>query len=139
MPRPSLRPGLAGEADLIVTDRLTVPNVSAAIRPFADMPPVFATAFMVAHVEATCIACLEGHLLPGKHTLGTHVDLSHVAATPVGMTVTARVRLAGVDGRALTFEVEVCDDAGEIGRGRHRRAIIDVDRFLRKVAAKAGA
>ena len=116
--KPTLAPGLSHGASLCVTDALTVPKVSDAIAPFADMPPVFATAFMVAHVEATCISCLRGHLDDGEHTIGTRVDLSHTAATPVGMDVTASVELTEVDGRTLTFHVEVRDEAGPIGKER---------------------
>ena len=135
----TLAPGLAHEATLCVTDALTVPHVSDAIAPFADMPPVFATAFMVAHVEATCIACLRGHLDAGEHSVGTHVDLSHTAATPVGLDVTAHVQLTEVEGRMLTFAVEVRDEAGPIGAGTHRRAVIDVERFMTKVQTRGAA
>ena len=133
----TLAAGLSHEASLRVTDALTVPKVSDAIAPFADMPPVFATAFMVAHVEATCIACLRGHLDEGEHTVGTHVNLSHTAATPVGMDVTASVELTCADGRMLTFRVEVRDEAGSIGQGTHQRAVIDVARFMVKVEQKS--
>jgi fluoroacetyl-CoA thioesterase len=136
LPKPTLVSGLTFEATIVVTDALTVPNVSDAIEPFADMPPVFATAFMVAHVEATCIACIQAHLGEGEHSVGTNVSLSHTAATPVGMQVTATVRLTEVEGRILTFSVEVRDDAGSIGSGEHKRVIIDVRRFLEKVEAK---
>ena len=114
-----------------------MPKVSDTIAPFADMPPVFATASMVAHIEATCIACVHGHLDDGEHTVGTHVDLSHSAATPMGMGVTASVWLTPVDGRTLTFCVEVHDEAGPIGAGTHRRAVIDIAPFMAKVDQKA--
>jgi fluoroacetyl-CoA thioesterase len=133
----TLARGLEHEATLTVTEDLTVPRVSPHLDDFADMPPVFATAFMVGLIEATCIACIREHLDPGEHSVGTHVDVSHVAATPVGLTVTARVRLTAVDRRALTFEVEASDDAGPIGSGTHRRAVIDVERFMGKVREKA--
>jgi fluoroacetyl-CoA thioesterase len=136
LPKSTLEPGLTHEATIAVTDALTVPKVSSAIEPFADMPSVFATAFMVAHVEATCIACIRAHLEDGEHSVGTHVDVSHTAATRVGMNVTAKVRLTAVKGRMLTFAVEVRDDAGSIGSGAHKRAIIDVRRFLENVEAK---
>ena len=134
--RPTLAPGLNAEATLRVTAALTVPNVSEALEPFADMPPVFATAFMVAHAEATCVVCLRGHLDAGEHTVGAHVDLSHMAATPVGMDVTASVELVAVEKRMLTFRVAVRDEAGPIGEGTHRRAVIDVARFTAKVEEK---
>ena len=135
--KPTLAPGLSHEASLRVTEALTVPKVPDAIAPFADMPPVFATAFMVAQVEATCIACLRGHLGEGEHTVETHVDLSHAAATPVGMEVTASVELTHMDGRVLTFRVELRDQAGPIGEGTHQRAVIGVARSMAEVEQEA--
>lgn len=132
----TLASGLEHEAMLTVTEDLTVPRVSPHLSDFAGMPPVFATAFMVGFIEAACIACIRKHLDAGEHSVGTHVDMSHVAATPVGLTVTARVQLMAVDRRALTFEIEASDDAGSIGSGTHRRAVIDVERFMGKVQEK---
>jgi fluoroacetyl-CoA thioesterase len=134
MSRPSLAAGLCYSAALTVTDDLTVPQVSSRLAAFADMPPVFATAFMVAFVEATCIACLHGHLDGNEHTVGTHVDLSHLAATPVGREVTAAVRLIAVDGRRLRFEAECRDETGVVGRGFHQRTIIDQAKFMERLA-----
>jgi fluoroacetyl-CoA thioesterase len=137
MPKPSLVPGLRHIASLTITEDLTVPRVSARLQPFADMPPVFATAFMVAFVEATCIACVRGHLDEGEHTVGTHVDISHTAVTAVGGTAAAAVELVEVSGRKLVFSVEVRDEAGQIGAGRHERAVIDIARFLDGVRRRA--
>jgi fluoroacetyl-CoA thioesterase len=78
--------GLRHTQSVKVDAGLTVPNVSTAFGAFHDMPPVFATAFMVGFVEATCIEALKRYLVEGQHTVGIHVDLSHSAATPVGMT-----------------------------------------------------
>ncbi|MNH36783.1 Fluoroacetyl-CoA thioesterase [compost metagenome] len=102
------------------------------------MPPVLATAMMIGFIEQTCIEGLRPFLLPGQRTVGTHVDVSHVAATPVGMKVTATVELVAVEGRALLFKVECHDEAGLIGAGSHRRAVIDLARFNERLAAKAG-
>ncbi len=135
--KPSLQSGLVHEEELTIIDELTVPNISSRFATFVDMPPVFATAFMIAHVEATCIACLRGHLDGGEHTVGTHVDLSHTVATPVGMDVTASAELTEVEGRMLTFRIKIRDEAGPIGSGTHRRAVIDVERFMARVAQKA--
>jgi fluoroacetyl-CoA thioesterase len=133
----SLAPGLCHSLTLTVTEALTVPRVSPEFPGFADMPLVFATAFMVGLVEAACIEALKGRLEPGQHTVGTRVDLSHSAATPVGMAVTAAVKLVVVDGRRLVFEVACTDAAGPIGEGTHERAVITVSRFLERVQAKA--
>lgn len=132
-----LVPGLVHEQSLRVTPELTVPHVNPALTHFADMPPVFATAFLVAFVEDTCIAALKPYLTEGQHSVGTHVDLSHTAATPPGMTVTARVELVAVEGRRLVFQVECHDGRESIGGGRHERSLIDLKRFDAKVAAKA--
>ena len=85
----NLKPGLVHSASLTVDGSLTVPQVSPKLAAFADMPPVFATAFLVAFIEATCIEAIRPHLESGQHSVGTHVDVSHSAATPVGMQVKA--------------------------------------------------
>jgi len=129
--------GLRHRLDLRVDERLTVPFVSAAFAGFADMPPVFATAFMVAFIEWTCVEALRSHLGLGEGTVGTHVDVSHIAPTPVGMMVTAEVELIAVDRRKLRFKVSCRDEAGLIGEGYHERAVIQRDRFMARVQAKA--
>ena len=131
--------GLRHSQRIAVTPGLTVPEVSPAFGDFRDMPPVFATAFMVGFVEATCIAALKPFLGAGQHPVGTRVDLSHSAATPVGMSVSAEIELVEVDGRRLRFKVTCRDDAEAIGEGYHERFIIDRDRFLKRVAAKTAA
>jgi fluoroacetyl-CoA thioesterase len=129
--------GLRHSASQVVTHRQTVPQLEPAWAAFVDMPEVFATAMMVGFIEQTCVEALAPYLSQGQHSVGTHVDVSHVAATPVGLTVTAEVELIEVSGRALAFRVRCTDDAGLIGEGTHRRAIIDVERFAACVAAKA--
>ena len=132
----TLVPGLTHQARIVVDDSLTVPAVSQHLAAFADMPPVFATAMMVGFIEATCIELMAPHLDEGEHSVGVHVDVGHTAATPVGMDVLAEVALTAVEGRILTFEVKAFDDAGPIGGGVHKRAVILKDRFMEKVAAK---
>jgi fluoroacetyl-CoA thioesterase len=129
--------GLRHSKTITVVPELTVPHVSPAFGSFGDMPPVFATAFMVGFVEVTCIEALKPHLAPGQRTVGTHVDISHSAATPVGMTVTAAVELVAVEGKRLCFTVECRDDVETIGSGQHERFIIDAAKFLGRVEAKA--
>ncbi len=124
---------------LRVDHTLTVPAVSQAFTGFSDMPPVFATAFMVGFIEWTCIEALRPFLEPHERTVGTHVDVSHSAATPVGMTVTAEVELIAVEGRTLRFKVSCRDEAGLIGEGFHDRAVIDAAKFMARVSAKAEA
>lgn len=133
----SLVAGLSHSLSLPVSIKLTVPAVSAAFTGFADMPPVFATAFMVGFVEWTCIEALAPHLAPGQATVGTLVDLTHIAAAPVGMTVSAKVDLVAIRGQRLRFKVECRDEREVIGSGFHERAIVDRGRFLERVARKA--
>jgi fluoroacetyl-CoA thioesterase len=124
---------------LRVDESLIVPAVSEHFTGFADMPPVFASAFMVGFIEWACIEAIRPHLEPGEHTVGTHVNVSHTAATPVGMNVTAFVELTAVEGRKLTFRVICRDEAGNIGEGTHERAIINPEKFMSRVNAKKAA
>ena len=133
----TLKPGLKMTASLPVSADLTVPRVNPALTGFADMPPVFATAFMIAFAEVTCIDCIADHLDDGEHTVGIHVDISHTAATPVGLTIEAIVELVEAKGRTLTFQVALSDNDGRIGEGVHKRAVIDRAKFMDKVSAKA--
>jgi fluoroacetyl-CoA thioesterase len=128
--------GLKYLKSVTVTPDLTVPQVSSHFPQFHDMPPVFATAFMVGFVEDTCVAALKPHLGPGQKTVGTLVNLSHSAATPIGMTVTCEVDLVEVEGRKLKFKVRCSDDQGSIGEGIHERFIIDLERFMAKLAER---
>ncbi|MBR0894956.1 thioesterase family protein [Bradyrhizobium tropiciagri] len=122
-----------------VDGRLTVPAVAAAFTGFADMPPVFATAFLVGFVEWACIEALKPHLESGQKTVGTHVDLSHSAATPVGMNVTAEVELISIEARKLRFKAICRDEVEIISEGFHERAIVDVGRFLGRLEKKGAA
>lgn len=133
----TLVPGLRHEARLAVTEAMTVPALPLALAALADMPPVFATGLMVAFMETACVECLAGHLDAGEHSVGVHIDVSHTAPTPVGMTVRAKVELTAIERRTLTFAVEAFDDAGPIGKGVHRRAVIDVARFMARVGQRA--
>jgi fluoroacetyl-CoA thioesterase len=125
--------GLKHKQSITVTPDLTVPSVSKHFPGFHDMPPVFATAFMVGFVEDTCVAALKPHLAPGQRSVGTQVNLSHTAATPIGSTAICEVELVEVEGRRLKFKVLCTDDKGPIGAGFHERALIDLERFLAKL------
>lgn len=131
-----LKAGLHHVQTLRVDDLLTVPAVSKSFTSFADMPPVFATAFLVGFIEWACIELLRPFLAPSERSVGTHVDISHVAATPVGMTVTAEVELLEVQGRILRFRVSCRDEFELIGAGFHERTVIDHARFLARVEKK---
>ncbi|WP_210239530.1 thioesterase family protein [Mesorhizobium sp. B2-8-9] len=133
-----LKPGLRHRQIVRVDDTLTVPAMTPAFAGFGDMPPVFATAFMVGFIEWACIEALRPFLGSHERTVGTHVDVSHVAATPVGMMVTADVELVAVEGRKLRFKVSCTDEGGLIGEGLHERAVIDHDKFMARVLTKSG-
>jgi predicted thioesterase len=99
--------------------------------------PVFASPSMIALMEGACVACVE-HLLPADHqSLGTHLDVHHIAATPEGLTVTAKARLTAVEGRKLTFAVEAHDGVETIGKGLHTRVVVDTPRFMERLKTKA--
>jgi fluoroacetyl-CoA thioesterase len=91
---------------------------------------------MVGFVEATCIEALRPYLLDGEHTVGTLIEMSHVAATPIGMHVRAEVELLAVEGRKLSFRVKCFDDRELIGEGSHERAIVRTASFLDRVETK---
>ena len=131
-----LQVGASHTVSVIVDRTLTVPAVSAAYPGFAEMPEVFATAYMVGFAECAAMGVLAPALEPGEGSVGVEVAFDHTAATPVGLTVTAVATVTAVEPRLVTFHVELSDDAGPIGRGTHKRAIIDRARFDARAAAK---
>jgi fluoroacetyl-CoA thioesterase len=135
--KPTLTPGLTHELRFTVPVSKTVPHLYPESPEFAAMPEVFATGFTVGLVEWACIRAIADHLDEGELSVGTHVDLSHSAATPPGMEVIARVRLEEVDGRALRFAAEAHDEREIICVGSHRRFVVDRGRFEAGVARKA--
>lgn len=94
---------------------------------------------MVALMEAACVDCVERLLPAGYLSLGTHLDVTHSAPTPVGLTVIATAELINVDGRKLVFRLEARDDHELIGKGSHTRMIVDSTRFNARLAAKVAA
>jgi fluoroacetyl-CoA thioesterase len=129
--------GLRHRESVTVDASLTVPRVSPSFPNFLDMPPVFATAYMVGFVEQACVEALKPYLAPSQRSVGTHIDMSHTAATPIGMTVTAEVELIAVEGRQLRFKVECRDDKDLIGSGRHDRFIVDLPKFMARLEEKS--
>jgi predicted thioesterase len=99
-----LKLGLRYSATLTVSESLSVPAQARIFDPGTDMPPVFATAQMIAFVEWTCVAALAPYLGSDQRTVGTRVDMTHTAATPIGMTVTAEVELVEVNDRTLALQ-----------------------------------
>lgn len=134
----TLAAGLTHQLRFTVPASKTVPALFPESEVFRQMPEVLATGFMVGLIEWACIETVTPYLdWPRQQTVGTHIDVSHSAATPPGLTVTVRTHLTAVDGRRLVFEVEADDGIDTITTGRHERMIIDRDRFLRRAAAKA--
>ena len=125
-----LEPGIKGRAELSVV----YANTAAAVGSGAL--EVFATPSMVALMEKAALESVQPLLEPGQGTVGTEISVSHLAATPVGMTVRAESFLEAVDGRMLTFRVRAWAGDELIGEGTHTRCIILNDRFMAKAAAK---
>ena len=133
----TLRPGLTRTFRYRVPESKTVPRIYPEAPDFQMMPGVLATGYLVALCEWAAIELIKPHLeWPREMTLGTHVDLSHTAATPPGMTVEVTATLARVDGRRLEFAIRAHDGVDTICEGRHERHVIDAGRFAQKVAAK---
>jgi len=138
--KPTLKPGIEYEFRFRVPESKTVPALYPESPEFREMPHVFATGFMVGFLEWACIKAVNPHLdWPEEQTVGTHVNVSHSAATPPGLEVTAKVKLTQVDGRRLVFEVEANDGVDVISKGTHERFVINRSRFSEKVKQKAQA
>ena len=127
-----LKPGLKGATEIIVGTRDTAPHIgSGKIR-------VLATPVLVSLMEEAALNAVERLLPEGHQTVGIRLDISHTAATPVGMRVIARAELIEVDGRRLTFRVSAEDEKELIGEGMHERIIVNVARFDKRTQDKAG-
>ena len=132
----SLAPGLEYVHRFTVPESKTVPHLYPESDIYRSMPRVFATGFMVGLFEWACVELLRPHLDDGEGSLGVHVDVSHLAATPPGFTVETLARLTGIDGRRLTFHVSAHDGTDLIGEGRHERMVVRWERFAAKVSEK---
>lgn len=133
----SLKAGIRYEHKFVVPSSKTVPALYPESEEFLAMPEVFATGFLVGFLEWACIKAINPHLdWPKEQTVGTHIDISHAAATPPGLEVTATVELLEVSGRRLVFAVEAHDGIELISRGRHERFVIDKEKFDAKVGKK---
>lgn len=134
----SLQPGIEHQFTFKITEKKTVPALYPESNEFQVMPDVFATGFMVGLIEWTCIQAVNPYLdWPAAQTVGTRINVSHLAATPPGLEVTAKVKLIEVDGRRLVFEVEAHDGIDLITRGQHERFVINAVKFNSKMKAKA--
>lgn len=125
-----IQKGIKGHIEQTVTDELCADRIGSGL------VKVFATPMMIALIERTCNESVTPLLDPGQGTVGTRIDVSHCAATPVGMRVWCDSELVEVDRRRLVFSVRAYDQCGLIGEGTHERFIIDSDRFQQKADAK---
>ena len=122
--------GLRGTAELVVAPEHTAPFVGSG------RIAVLATPVMINLIEAAALSAVE-HLLPeGHQSLGIHLDVSHMAATPVGLRVTASAEVVRVEGRTITFRVDARDEVEPIGGGTHQRVVVSVARFDERVQRK---
>jgi fluoroacetyl-CoA thioesterase len=125
-----ITPGLIGTAEIVVTPDQTAPFVGSG------RIAVLATPVMINLIEAAALRAVE-HLLPAGHqSLGIHLDISHTAATPVGLRVTATAEVLRVEGRTITFRAQACDEREPIGGGTHKRVVVSVARFDERVQRK---
>ena len=126
----SITIGLKGRSETVVTEHNTADAVGSGL------VPVFATPYMIALMENAASTSLRPYLAADEGTVGTHLDVAHTSATPIGMKVWADAVVTAVDGKKITFEVSAFDEAGEIGRGTHERFIIRPEKFLAKAQGK---
>ena len=125
-----LQPGLAGRAELIVGEQHTAPRIGSGL------VHVLATPVMINLFEAAALDALDRHLPPGYQSLGTVLNVRHIAATPVGMRVVAEARIVRIEKRTVFFEVNAKDESELIGDGTHERVVVNVAKFDQRVQKK---
>ena len=131
MPLPAqIKAGLSGSAELVVGDEHTAPRVGSG------RVAVLATPVMINLIEAAALEAVEDLLPEGYQSLGTVLNVRHIAATPVGMKVRALVEVVKVEGRTVFFSVECKDEKELIGDGRHERVVVNVEKFAQRVQRK---
>ena len=126
----NLKEGMLGHVEIIVSEKNT------AMAFASGGVDVFATPMMVGIMEKAALSAVDGFLPEGYATVGTHVDVSHISATPLGMKVYASAELIKIKGKALTFKVEAFDEVEKIGEGTHDRFIISLEKFTEKTKGK---
>lgn len=126
----SLKIGLKGRAETIVTEQNTAEAIGSGL------VPVFGTPYMIALMENAAVNAIQPCLAADEGSVGTLLNIAHSSATPIGMKVWANAAVTAVEGKKITFEVTAFDEAGEIGHGIHERFIIKPERFLAKAQGK---
>ena len=132
--KPTLKSGMMHRFSYKVPEN--VPHTYPESPEISSMPKVFATGFMIVLMEWTCTQLMAPHLDAGEGSLGTHVDVSHLAATVPGQTVTVDVECIAVAGSRITFKIKAHDGLDLIGEGRHERFVVTWDKFNARLAAK---
>lgn len=133
----TLQPGAKFEFAFKVPANKTVPHLYPEAHEFQQMPTVFATGFMVGLMEWTCLKLLEPYMDAGEGSLGIHINVSHLAATVPGQTVTVNAECTKVEGRRVSFHVKARDELDVIGEGEHQRMVVNTDKFVANVNEKA--
>jgi fluoroacetyl-CoA thioesterase len=123
--------GLTAELTITVTESDT------AVKLGSGLVPVYATPALVALMEAAAVKALVGRLPAHQTTVGGRIDVRHLAATPIGITVRAQAELTAIEGRKLTFQIEAWDDVEKIGEAQHERFVIDTEKFIARAQAKS--
>jgi len=126
-----LQPGLSGHAELIVGEEHTAPRVGSGL------VHVLATPVMINLFEAAALDAVDKHLPEGYQSLGTVLNVRHIAATPVGMKVFSVAKITRVEGRTVYLAVEARDETELIGDGTHERVVVNVEKFSQRVARKS--
>ncbi len=125
-----LQAGIKGAQSVVVAEENLASTVGSG-----DLP-VFATPSMIALIEKTASLSVQPYLEIGSSTVGTHLDVAHSSATPIGMTVICETELVEIDRRRLVFSVRVYDAKGEVGSGTHERFVVDSQKFMEKAELK---
>jgi predicted thioesterase len=128
--RDTIKIGMSAERTLIVPIERTVGSL------VPNMPMVYATPMMILEMEMAAGDAIQAHLEPGWITVGTEVDIRHLAATPVGATVRTTAKVIAVEARVIRFEVEAFDDKRRIGAGRHARGLVNAANFTERLAGR---
>lgn len=127
--RDIIKVGMSAERMLVVPPERTVGHL------VRGMPMVYATPMMILEMEMAAGDAIDTCLQPGWVTVGTEVDIRHLAATPVGVRVRTTARVIAVERRVIRFEVEAFDDKRRIGEGRHARGLVNLEAFTKRLAA----
>jgi fluoroacetyl-CoA thioesterase len=136
---PLLRPGIKSQFRYTVPANKAVPHLYREFAEFQDMPEVFATGFLVGLMEGACQLAIKPYLdWPREQSVGTHVNFSHLAATPPGLTVTVDCEVTAVEGRTVTCKASAHDGHDLISEGTHERVIIDAAKFSERLHRKRG-